>query len=413
LQSVDGFGGRGASGPGGPALLPGGGEAAVGDAPPVEPGVLGAEQLPGALEYQEPDRWLNVEVPVEETETGRLMFGVGVNSDAGVVGNFVIDEQNFDWQRWPKAWSDFANGTAFRGAGQRFRMELAPGTQVSRYIFSFQEPYLRDTAVSFGLSGFYYQRQFIDWSEDRAGGRVNFGYQIPDTDLSVTTAVRYENVKLYDPKLPSPPELAEAVGTSNLVGFRLGVTHDTRDSPFLATEGRYVELGFEQVVGDFDFPKFDAEWRRYFLIHERPDQSGRHVLSLKSRLGIAGANTPIFENYFAGGFSTMRGFDFRGASPRNMNVVVGGPFQFLNTVEYMFPLTADDMLRMVTFVDFGTVETDVAIRAKNFRVAPGLGLRITVPAMGPAPIALDFAFPVADAAGDDHRTFSFFIGFGR
>ena len=66
---------------------------------------------------------------------------------------------------------------------------------------------------------------------------------------------------------------------------------------------------------------------------------------------------------------------------------------WVNTVEYLFPLTADDMIHGVVFTDFGTVEDDVEI--DDFRVAPGFGLRITVPAMGPAPIALDFAFPVA------------------
>jgi outer membrane protein insertion porin family len=90
---------------------------------------------------------------------------------------------------------------------------------------------------------------------------------------------------------------------------------------------------------------------------------------------------------------------------------VGGPFQWLSTVEYMFPITADDSLRGVVFTDFGTVEPNVAI--KNFRVAPGLGLRITLPAMGPAPIALDFAFPVAYAPFDDRQLFSFFVGFAR
>ena len=44
---------------------------------------------------------------------------------------------------------------------------------------------------------------------------------------------------------------------------------------------------------------------------------------------------------------------------------------------------------------------------------PGFGLRITVPAMGPAPIALDFAWPINKADGDDTQVFSFFMGFTR
>jgi outer membrane protein insertion porin family len=139
-------------------------------------------------------------------------------------------------------------------------------------------------------------------------------------------------------------------------------------------------------------------------------------------LGISGANTPAYDNFFAGGYNTIRGFVFRGASPRQ-NVagnspapgepaaIIGGPFQWLNTVEYMFPITADDTLRGVVFTDFGTVESNVSIN--NMRVAPGVGLRITLPAMGPAPIALDFAVPVAYAPYDSKQLFSFFVGFAR
>ena len=130
--------------------------------------------------------------------------------------------------------------------------------------------------------------------------------------------------------------------------------------------------------------------------------------------GFSGSQTPIFERYFAGGFSTMRGFDFRGASPVGAaNVTIGGDFRFLGSVEYIFPLTADDMMRGVIFCDYGTVEQNIEIKSDNYRVAPGAGLRISVPALGPAPLALDFAFPLAKAATDNTQIFSFFFGFGR
>jgi outer membrane protein insertion porin family len=105
----------------------------------------------------------------------------------------------------------------------------------------------------------------------------------------------------------------------------------------------------------------------------------------------------------------MRGFDFRGASPVIGDVQVGGRFQWLNTLEYMFPITADDAFRGVAFVDFGTVERDIEINKENFRVAPGIGVRIAIPMLGPAPLAFDFAFPVAQADGDQERIFSFYM----
>ena len=48
---------------------------------------------------------------------------------------------------------------------------------------------------------------------------------------------------------------------------------------------------------------------------------------------------------------------------------------------------------------------------KNFRLSVGAGLRLTIPAMGPAPIALDFAIPLMDEDEDNRRLFSFYVGF--
>ena len=119
----------------------------------------------------------------------------------------------------------------------------------------------------------------------------------------------------------------------------------------------------------------------------------------------------MFENFYAGGISTLRGFDFRGVSPIDGDARVGGEFQWLNSLEYTFPVTADDLVRGALFVDFGTVEEDIELNSENFRVAPGFGLRVHLPFAGlGAPLSFDFAFPVSTAEGDDERIFSFFIG---
>jgi outer membrane protein insertion porin family len=357
------------------------------------------------------DPAVDLDVVLSEAQTGRLMLGVAVNSDAGLVGQVLIDEQNFDWARFPTSWEDFASGRAWRGAGQRFRIEAAPGTEVQRYLVSFLEPYFMDTPVSLGLSGSFFDRRYIDYDEQRIGGRVSLGYAWTENDLQANIAYRGENVGIRNISDPSLPELVEVVGSNALHGFKLTVANDTRDSPFLATQGHYLEFSVEQVIGSFEYPRAIIDGRQYYLLRERPDHSGRHVLTLSSRVGFTGDNTPIYENFFAGGYSTLRGFDFRGASPVKNGVVVGGEFMWVNTVEYLFPLTADDMMHGVAFVDFGTVEENVNIN--DFRVAPGFGLRITVPAMGPAPIALDFAFPIASADFDDEEVFSFNIGLQR
>jgi outer membrane protein insertion porin family len=358
---------------------------------------------------QEP--YVVVDVDAEETQTGRLMIGAGVNSNAGLVGNIVVDEQNFDITRLPRSWDDIRNGTAFRGAGQRFRLEAAPGTQLQRYTATFQEPYLFDTRIGLSTSASYYTRYFYDWAEGRVGGRVGLGYQFAFApDLSINAGFRGESVDIYNPRVFAPA-IQNMLGTNAVYGFSTGLVHDTRDSPFLPTQGHLATFEFEQVIGTFVYPRGILEGRQYFLLNERPDGSGRHVLSVGSVLGMSGPNTPAYDNFFAGGYNTLRGFTFRGASPRQNGAIIGGPFEWLNTVEYMFPITANDALRGVVFTDFGTVESNVSIN--NMRVAPGFGMRITLPAMGPAPIALDFAFPVVYAPDDSKQLFSFFVGFAR
>ena len=376
-----------------------------------------------------PLRPLDFEATATETMTGRLMFGVGVNSDSGLVGSVVLDEQNFDWTRFPNSWEDVKNGIAWRGAGQRFRLEAAPGTTTQRYLVSFQEPFLFGSQYSLGLSGYYYSRIYTEYTEQRLGGRMAIGYQLTP-DLSTTIAYRGANINISNPVdwfLPTNQYidgqnvlLGELCGRDlALHGFQATLTHDKRDNAFLPTEGHLIEASIEEVLGTFQYPHAEVDLRKYFKLYERPDGSGRHVLTLAGRAGYTGDETPIYERYYAGGYSTIRGFQFRGASPREAgpttggSYAIGGNFELLGSAEYMFPITADDMIRAVVFCDSGTVEPTIDNWSNDFRVAPGFGLRICVPAMGPAPIALDFAFPISWNPGDKSELFSFFMGFGR
>jgi len=359
---------------------------------------------------QFPPGEVDVLINVSEARTGRIMFGAGVNSDAGVVGQIVLTEDNFDIMRVPTSFQDIYDGTAFRGAGQRFRMEAVPGNVVSRYLVNWSDPYFLDTDYSLGFSGFFYNRFFPDWDEARTGARVTVGRQFSPT-VSVNGAFRLEQVEIDNPDVPTPMILANAVGTNLLTTFRAGLVHDTRDSAFLPGEGHRVELSYEQAVGDFMYPRADLEASQFFTLYSRPDGGGRHILTLRGHLGWTDSDTPIFERFFAGGFQTFRGFEFRGVTPRVGQTGIGGRWMALGTAEYMVPLLANELVQGVLFTDFGTVENSVGL--DDFRVAVGGGLRVTVPAMGPVPLAFDWAVPIIREDGDETRLFSFYVGINR
>ena len=394
--------------------------------PVIQPPVIvlpGQNNLPQAQQFHQvpapnpnfanPGDFLDIDVFVPQNPTGRLSVGGTYGSDNGLVGQFILDEKDFDIHNWPRNVQECFGPRAWRGGGQHFRAEIVPGNELERYLVSWSNPYFRNSDYSLALSGYYFNRQYFDWDEQRVGGRVSVG-RILSNYLSLTAGLRMESVTIDNPRVGTSTQLNNVLGNSNLFLGSIGLIYDSRVNPYLTSIGSYLGLTFRQAFGDYSYSRGEIDFRNHRQIYSRPDGTGSHTLGYRTKLGFSGSSTPVFETFFAGGLSTLRGFDYRTVSPIEGGVRVGGDFQWLNTVEYQFPITADDMIQSVLFVDFGTVEESVKLTSENFRVAPGVGLRVNSPFAGiGAPLAFDFAFPVATAPGDDKQTFSFFIGLLR
>jgi outer membrane protein insertion porin family len=223
-------------------------------------------------------------------------------------------------------------------------------------------------------------------------------------------SLRLENVDFRDfANIPTTPQLYRDVAGDNFLStVQFRINHDTRDSAFLPSAGHFVELAYEQAFGEFNYPRVDLTGSQFFRLWERPDGSGKHILMLRGETTWTGDDTPVFERLYAGGFQSFRGFEFRGVTPRQNGFRIGGQFLALATAEYQFPITAGDAIRGVLFTDVGTVDTDVSF--DEFRATAGFGFRLYIPAMGPAPLAFDFAFPILSEALDSEEVFSFYIG---
>lgn len=118
---------------------------------------------------------------------------------------------------------------------------------------------------------------------------------------------------------------------------------------------------------------------------------------------------PFFEKFYAGGLGSVRGFRYRGISPRSgpEEDPIGGDFSLTGTVELNFPV-AGDVLRGVVFADAGTVEQDFELG--TIRSSVGVGIRLTLPIFGQLPLALDLGFPITKDDQDDTRYISFSLG---
>ncbi len=390
----------------------------------VQPGGYGQTIQPGFYPNQSPSglnfgqsfppvqqpELLDVDVFIPQNPSGRFSIGGTYSSDNNVLGQIILEEHDFDFRAWPRNLRDAFGPYAWRGGGQRFRVEAVPGADLERYLVSWSDPYFRGTDSSLSLSAYLFERQYFDWDEKRVGGRISVGRRLSQY-LTLTAGLRLEDVTLDNPRVAGSSQLNANLGDNDLYLASIGFAYDTRVLPYLTGLGTYFGATFTQAFGDFSYSRGELEFRNHQKVFARPDDSGRHIIGFRSLLGFTGSSTPVFENFYSGGLSTLRGFDFRGVSPIDGGARVGGEFQWINSLEYTFPLTADDMIRGAMFVDFGTVEQEIEINSENFRVAPGLGLRVHLPFAGlGAPLSFDFAFPIATGTGDDEKSFSFFIG---
>lgn len=351
----------------------------------------------------------DIRVRVKETRTGMVALTANVNSNAGVNGSLVVNQKNFDLFRPPTSFDDLLAGKAFRGGGQELRLEAMPGTQFQRYSATWREPYLFDSRFGLTESLYYFNRAYAEYTEDRVGLRSTVDYRFTDSPIwRANLAARVEDVNIRDVPYWASPAITDDIGHSFVLGLRAGVNRDTRDSFLLPTSGSVLDVGFEQVFGDYTFPIGTIEGSSYHTVYQRKDGSGKHVLAARSQVSVTTSNAPVFERFYAGGFRSLRGFTFRGVGPYENQLNIGGTFSFLNTLEYQIPILANDKLYAVTFLDHGTVESGVNIT--NYRASVGAGLRIVVPALGPLPIALDFSFPLAKGPYDSKQLFSFYVG---
>ena len=352
-------------------------------------------------------------VDVTEAHTANFGIGAGINSNGGLGGQISYEQRNFDLGDWPVYWSVVFSDRAFIGAGQRFRITLEPGTEATNASILFSEPWIFDQPYSFTGEVYYRDRVREDWNETRTGGRTSFGKRF-DNENSALLTLRAEDVNIHD--IQDKPDRAQEIlddeGHHTVTSIALQLRHDTTNRGMLPYKGTNTVLGWESyglLGGEYTFQKLSANWDGYKLLSE--DLLDRKtVLALHADGGWIWGSAPFFERFYAGGIGTVRGFKFRGISPRSgpEDDPIGGDFSLTGSAEVSFPLYGE-ILRGVVFSDVGTVEPDMEIG--TIRSSIGTGIRLVIPAMGQIPIALDVALPVTKSSQDDTEWLSFSFGF--
>jgi outer membrane protein assembly complex protein YaeT len=348
-----------------------------------------------------------------EARTAQFNIGAGVNSNGGLGGQITYEQRNFDITNIPSRFQDIFTGQAFVGAGQTFRISLEPGTQQTNASIRFTEPWIFDQPYSFTGELYLRNRVREDYDDKRLGARASLGKRF-NYIWSALVTVRGEQVDIdsvHDRPVRAQ-EILDAEGTSTITSLGLQVRRDTTNRGLLPSRGTTTTAGIEQagaLGGDYDFTRFTLSWDGYKTLKEDL-LDRRTVLSVHGDFGYIPNDAPFFERFYGGGIGSVRGFAFRGISPRSgpEDDRVGGNFSITGSMEVSYPI-AGDTLRGVVFTDAGDVEPDFQIGTIRWSV--GAGIRLVLPILGQVPIAIDFAVPISKNSQDDTQFISFSLGF--
>ncbi len=337
------------------------------------------------------------------------------------------------------------------GSGNIFSTNLQLSKPAQSLSFSFDQPYFTQDAVEQSISLYmsrvdYADRNLANFTTNSFGG--NLGYAIPlNADNYLNFGLGYDNTHL----LQGSDETSATVSAfTNQHGdvynsyiLSTGLTHDTTNNAYFPNEGIFTNatlkaaapgssLRWYQVLTRADW--YQKVWGSYYTlaVHAKADYGG----------GYGGLNhLPFFQNFYAGGWGTIRGFAESSMGPSDQltcnagassctpgtisegnplggNLLVAGSANFYFPVPFFKP---SDTYRMGVFVDGGNIYNTSPVttgynsaglpRYPNFlnlRYSVGLSVEWQIPMIGL--VGLSLAKDLNPKADDPTRAFNFTIG---
>jgi outer membrane protein insertion porin family len=375
----------------------------------------------------------NLDVNVEEKDTGKFTVGAGFSSVDALVGFAEITQGNFDLFHPPY----------FTGGGQKLRLFVQLGTQRQDYELSFVEPWFLNRKLSLGVDLYRHQLNFESpndiYDETRTGARVSLTRALGSDFLIGSVSYTIEDVGInlnsgwhgweHTLPFPTPPNVPQAIleqtGDNIFNRFGASLAYDTRNSSKLPNHGQRTELDPEISVGSTTFYKLEAKTAWFF-----PGFFKGQVLEADGRAGVAdglsGGDVPFYDRYYLGGLYSLRGFKYRNIAPRDPNYgsivypqmpnePIGGDSYWYGSLEYSIPILEKDngpSIRFALFYDVGDVGGQSYSFSGNFDDDAGIGLRLDIPHLGP--LRLDYGVPIThDQYNSGSGQFQFGVGYTR
>lgn len=346
----------------------------------------------------------DINILVDEKNTGSISFGVGFSSIDNVVGYINLEETNFD----------ITNPWSFKGGGQRFGVNLRLGAERRDFRISLVEPWFLGRRLELGGDLFYRDQLYLsdEYDQRNIGGSI-FMRKPLGKHAYLRGEYRLEQIRIsLDDDLQAGSAFEQFGGDFLKSSVGVHYVYDNRDSLTTARKGHKLDVGVESagsyLGGDTDTYTFSIQGSKHWNLW------WDSILNLRGAVTAveSDGDTPIFDRQMLGGAHTLRGFEFRDVGPRDTgftNEVYGGNTSAFITAEWTFPIV--ETVRGALFYDTGFVNED------SFDFSPsdlysdaGFGLRLNLPF---GPLALDYAIPLSspDEEADNGGQFNFYLNY--
>lgn len=348
---------------------------------------------------------VDVKYAVKERASGSLVLGAGFSQGSGVVLNASVSQENF------------------LGTGKRVSFTINNSAVNRIYAFGYTNPYYTIDGVSRGFNIYYRstdadEANLSDYTLDRLGGDLNYGIPLSEFDfLRASIEATQTQVNTTD---STPTRITDILAekdsdTFTVLAPTISWSHDTRNRAIFPDRGSLLRISTEVSVPGSD-------WEYYKLSYDQESfipLSQRFTLFLRGEVGYGSGygddeTLPFYENYFAGGVRSVRGFESNSLGPRDPETgdPIGGELRTVASLELFFPppLVGEDLgnIRMSAFADVGQVYADATdFDAGELRYSVGLGVQWLSPL---GPLSLSFAQPLNADEFDEEEPLQFTFG---
>ncbi len=307
-----------------------------------------------------------VDVIVEEAKRYTIAYGGGIEVQR--LGGSGPDSTSFEFAPLVTFEISKANLT---GRGDTLSFKIRASTLQGRALLSYTEPYI------FGKPNLIFQTTlFADKSRDvttftstRYEGSVQIEHRLSKA-TELFYRYTYRKVLVDAATLMIAPEQIPLFSQPDLVSeFGVSWVREHRDNPGDATHGSYNSVDFslagKQIGSSASFARIFLQNSTYYTLTKWL------VLARGTRFGVQqtlgntlSADIPLPERFFAGGGTSIRGFGFNQAGPRDpvTGFPVGGQAMLIFNQELRFPLHLPKIgskLGGAIFYDVGNVFSSV------------------------------------------------------